>query len=204
MGYGSSVSPLRVLDALAVLVLVAVPAAAQERIDGNVYSNARYGIQVAKPASWYFITAGAIVELAKKTAGGGKIRGEEDPVKLAGFAVVISKEPTLGRGIQPQVVVLVHELPAAPPDLVRTCEGLRTGMTEPETLKPTRQVDVSGRPAARLDFQGLVDGDMVRATALCTFKGRQAFVVVGQALASEFDSSFSAFESILASFRLRY
>jgi hypothetical protein len=48
-----------------------------------------------------------------------------------------------------------------------------------------------------------VDGDMVRATALCTFKERQAFVVVGQALASDFDSSFLAFESILASFRLR-
>jgi hypothetical protein len=189
--------------ALLVVLLAAPGVAAQERVEGNVYSNARYGIQVAKPAGWYFITAGAIVELAKKTAGGGKIRGEEDPVKLAGFAVVISKEPTLGRSVQPQVVVLVHELPAAPADLTKTCEGLRTGMTEPETLKPTRQAEVNGRPAARLDFQGLVDGDMVRATALCTFKARQAFVVVGQALASDFDSSFSAFESILTSFRLR-
>ncbi|HLE43785.1 MAG TPA: hypothetical protein VJB36_07210 [Methylomirabilota bacterium] len=194
---------LRAAAALLVVLVAAPGVAGQERVDGDLYANAKYGIQVAKPASWYFITAGAIVELAKKTAGGGKIRGEEDPVKLAGFAVVISKEPTLGRGIQPQVVVLVHELPAAPPDPIKACEGLRTGMTEPETLKPTRQVEVNGRPAARLDFQGLVDSDMVRATALCTFKGRQAFVVVGQALASEFDSQFSAFESILASFRLR-
>jgi hypothetical protein len=75
-------------------------------------------------------------------------------------------------------------------------------MTEPETLKPTRQVSVNGRAAARLEFQGLVDSDMVRATALCTFKGRQAFVVVGQALASEFDSYVSAFDQILTSFRV--
>ncbi len=184
-------------------VLAAGPALSQDRIEGNSYSNAKYGIQITKPSNWHFITAATIVDLAKKAGGGAKIRGEEDPVKLAGFAVVVSREPSLGRGVAPQVVVLIHEVPAAPGDMVKACEGLRTGMTEPETLKPTRQVQVSGRPAARLDFQGIVDGDVVRATALCTFKDRQAFVVVGQALASDFDAEFSSFESILASFRLR-
>jgi len=176
---------------------------AQDKIEGNSYSNAKYGIQITKPVSWHFITAATIVDLAKKTAGGAKIRGEDDPIKLAGFAVVVSKEPTLGRGIQPQVVVMVHEAPAVPGDMVKACEGLRTGMVEPETLKPTRRVQLGARPAARLDFQGIVDGDVVRATALCTFRDKQAFVVVGQALASEFDSEFSSFESILSSFSLR-
>jgi hypothetical protein len=191
--------------ALALLLLlgVAAPAAAQERVEGNLYANAKYGIQITKPPSWYFITAGTIVDLAKKAGGGTRIRGEDDPVKLTGFAVVISKVPQLGRGVAPQVVLLVHELQAAPGDTVQACEGLRSGMTEPETVKPTRQVQLEGKPAARLDFQGLVDGEMVRATALCTFKGRQAFVVVGQSLAAEFDTDFSTFESILASFRLK-
>ena len=187
---------------LTALLLAAAPVAAQDKVDGNTYSNTRYGIQVTKPPSWHFLTAAAIVDLAKKSAGGGRIPGEDDPVKLAGFAVIVAKEPTLGRVIQPQVVVLIHELAGSSTDLVKTCEGLRTGMTEPETLKPTRPVSVNGRAAARLEFQGLVDSDMVRATALCTFKGRQAFVVVGQALASEFDSYVSTFDQILTSFRV--
>jgi len=188
---------------LVALLAAAGPASAQERVDGNTYSNATYGIQITKPSSWYFITASTVVELARKAGGGARIRGDEDPVKLAGFAVVVSKQPHLGRGVQPHVVLLVQELPAPPGDLVEACEKLRTGMTEPETVKPTRRVQVDGKPAARLDFQGLVDAEMVRATALCTFRDRQAFVVVGQALAAEFDSDFSTFESILASFHLR-
>ncbi len=187
---------------LVACALVTALAIAQERIDGNVYRNPRYGIEIAKPPSWHFITAATIVELARKTAG-GRLPGEEDPVKLAGFAVIVSKVPVLGRGIDPQVTLLVQELPAPPPDMVKACEGLRTGMTEPETLKATRQVQVDGKPAARLDFQGLVDGTMVRATALCTFRGREAFVVVGQALSSDFDTEFSTFETILGSFHLR-
>jgi hypothetical protein len=195
-------------DALGTLVGLAVVLAggaglAQDKITGNSYSNAKYGIEITKPSSWHFITAATIVDLAKKAGGAVKLRGDEDPVKLAGFAVVVSKEPALGRGVQPQVILRIQELPAAPPDMVKACEALQTGMTEPETLKPTRPVQVSGRPAARLDFQGIVDGDVVRAAVLCTFKDKQAFVVVGQALASEFDSEFSSFESILASFRLR-
>jgi hypothetical protein len=180
-----------------------MPAAGQDRIDGNTYTNPKYGIEISKPPSWHFLTAAAIVDLAKKSAGGRRIPGEDDPVKLAGFAVILAKEATLGRVIQPQVVVLIHDVSGSSTDLVKTCEGLRTGMTEPETLRPTRRVDLGGRPAARLDFQGLVDSDVVRATALCTFKGRQAFVVVGQALASEFDSYVSAFDQILTSFRVR-
>jgi hypothetical protein len=54
-----------------------------------------------------------------------------------------------------------------------------------------------------LDFKGYVDGALVRATALCTFQDRRAFVVVGQALAAEFDGEAGTFETILGSFRLR-
>jgi hypothetical protein len=192
------------LGVVAATALAAAPAVAQERIDGNAYSNAKYGIQITKPPSWHFISSGAVVELAKKAGGGAKIAGDDDSVKLAGFAVIVSKAPELGRSVKPQVVVLVRELPAPPADLVQTCESFRSGMTEPETVKPTRRLQLGGtRPAARLDFQGLVDSDMVRATALCTVRDRLAFVVVGQALASEFDTEFSAFESILGSFRLK-
>jgi hypothetical protein len=191
------------LGAVLVAVLAALPASGQDKLEGNAYSNAKYGIQISKPPSWHFITAAAILDLAKKSAGGGRIPGEEDPIKAAGFAVVVSKAPMLGRGVSPQVVLLVRELPAPSADLVKTCESLRGGMVEPETVRSTRQVQVGGRPAARLDFQGLVDGDMVRATALCTLRERQAFMVVGQALSAEFDSDFANFESILGSFRLR-
>ncbi|MBI3454567.1 MAG: hypothetical protein HY002_02105 [Candidatus Rokubacteria bacterium] len=196
-------NPRLVLILLAVSALAARPALGQERVEGDLYANAKYGIQIGKPSSWYFITAGTVVDLARKAGGGPRLRGDEDPVKLAGFAVVVSKVPSLGRGFQPQVVVLVRELSAPPGGMVKACEELRSGMTEPETVRPTRVVQVDGRPAARLDFQGLVDGEMVRATALCAFRDRQAFVVVGQALASEFDSEFSTFEMILSSFRLR-
>jgi hypothetical protein len=48
-----------------------------------------------------------------------------------------------------------------------------------------------------------VDGALVRATALCTFQDRRAFVVVGQALATEFDAEASTFDAILQSFRIR-
>jgi hypothetical protein len=184
-------------------ILAAGPVAAQEKVDGNLYSNAAYGIQITKPSGWHFITAGTIVDLAKKAGGGAKIRGDEDPIKLAGFAVIVSKVPVLGRSIDPQVVLMIHEMPAPPADTVKACEGLRTGMTEPETVRATRQLLIEGRPAARLDFQGLVDGAMVRATALCTFRERQAFVVVGQALSSDFDGEFSRFESVLQSFKLK-
>jgi hypothetical protein len=192
-----------VATALIALALAAAPAAAQDKLDGNNYSNAKYGIQITKPPAWHFITATAILDLAKKSAGGGRIPGEEDPVKAAGFAVVVSKAPVLGRGVSPQVILVVRELPAPSADLVKTCESLREGMVEPETVRPTRQLQVGGRPAARLDFQGLVDSEMVRATALCTLRDRQAFMVVGQALSSEFDGDFANFESILGSFRLR-
>lgn len=182
----------------------AVPAPGQERIEGNVYANPRYGIQIAKPANWYFITAGTILDLAQKAAGtSGRPRSDEDPVKAAGFAVIVSKVPALGRGFDPQVVVLVQEVAQPLPNLIEACEKLRAGMTEPETVKATREVRVDGKPAARLDFQGLVDGTMVRATALCAFRDGRAFVVVGQALSADFDREAQAFETILGSFKLR-
>jgi hypothetical protein len=76
-------------------------------------------------------------------------------------------------------------------------------MPEPEPVMPTRVVTVAGRPAARLDFKGFVDGAAVRATALCTFQDRRAFVVVGQALSAEFEAEAGTFDAILQSFRLR-
>jgi hypothetical protein len=188
--------------ALGLAVLVP-PAAAQDKIDGNRYQNPRYGIQIEKPARWHFITASMIMEIARKAAGMAAPRADADPVKAAGFAVILSKAPNLGRDAAPLVVLRVEDLPAAPADVSETCERLRGGVTEPETVLPTRVVSVDGRPAARLDFKGYVDGAAVRATALCTLKDRRAFVVVGQALAAEFDAEASAFDAILQSFRLQ-
>ncbi len=189
---------------LALLLVLAAPAASgQERVEGDLYANDRYGIQISKPPRWQFITAGTILDLAKKSGRAGGLKGDEDPVKVAGFAVIVSKTAVLGPEVTPQVVVLVHEVSKPPESLVKVCEGLRSGMTEPEALAPTREIRLGGRPAARLDFQGIVGGAMVRATALCTFRERQAFVVVGQAPAAEFQGELATFESILASFRLR-
>jgi hypothetical protein len=143
------------------------------------------------------------MDLARKAAGMPAARGDADPVKAAGFAVIVSKVPTLGREVAPQVIVMVHDLPQAPGDVAQACERLRTGMTEPETVTPTQAVQLEGQPAARLDFKGYVDGALVRATALCTFRERRALVVVGQALAAEFEGEAPVFDTILRSFRLR-
>jgi hypothetical protein len=124
-------------------------------------------------------------------------------VKAAGFAVIVSKSPTLGREVTPQVILAVQDLPRPPTDVVEACERLRSGMNDPENVMPTRPIRVDGRPAARLDFKGYVDGAQVRATALCTFQDRRAFVVVGQALATEFDAETVMFDTILRSFKLR-
>jgi len=99
--------------------------------------------------------------------------------------------------------VMVHELPAAPTDVLATCERLRSGMNDPESLTPTQLVQLDGRPAARLDFRGLVDGAAVRARAICTFRDRRAYVVAAQALASEFDAETITFDGILQSFHLK-
>lgn len=194
--------------AAALVLLLAVapavpPARGQERVQGDLYANDRYGIQISKPPRWHFITAGAILDLAKKSGRAGGLKGDEDPVKVAGFAVIVSKAAVLGPEVTPQVVVLVHEVAKPPESLVKACEGLRSGMTEPEALAPTREIRLGGRPGARLDFQGIVSGAMVRATALCTFRERQAFVVVGQAPSAEFQGEIATFESIIGSFRLK-
>jgi hypothetical protein len=188
---------------LLALTLGAASAWGQDQISGDRYANPRYGIEITKPSSWHFITAQMIVDLAKRSSGGGSLRGEDDPVKLAGFAVIVSKVASLGREIAPQVVLLVHERQEPPQDLVRACEGLRTGMNDPETVTETQTVSLAGRPAARLDFRGNIAGATVRAAALCTFRGRQAFVVAAQALTGDFEGALPAFESILASFKLR-
>jgi hypothetical protein len=178
-------------------------AAAQDRLDGDRFQNPRYGIQIEKPPGWTFITASAVIDAARKAAGMPAVSGDVDPVKAAGFAVIASKTPVLGREVSPQVIVVVQDLPKPPGDLVETCERLRSGMNDPETVTPTRPVRIDNRPAARLDFKGYVDGALVRATALCTFQDRRAFLVVGQALASEFDGEAATFETVLRSFRLR-
>ena len=193
----------RLLAALALLAVgsVAVPVAAQDRIDGDRYQNPRYGVQIEKPPRWHFITASTVIDLARKAAG--MPASGDDPVKAAGFAVIVSKAPVLGREVAPQVVLMVQDLPKPPGDVVEACERLRSGMNDPETVTPTRPVRIDGRPAARLDFKGYVDGALVRATALCTFQDRRAFVVAGQALAAEFDGEAVTFDTILRSFRLR-
>jgi hypothetical protein len=182
---------------------LAAPAAAQDKVDGDRYQNPRYGIQIEKPSRWHFITASTVMDVARKAAGMPSSSGDVDPVKAAGFAVIVSKVPVLGREVAPQVVLTVQDLPKPPGDVVETCERLRSGMNDPETVTPTRPVRIDGRPAARLDFRGYVDGALVRATALCTFQDRRAFVVVGQALAAEFDGEAATFDAILRSFRLR-
>ena len=196
----------RSLGALALLLTVAVataPALAQERIEGDRYQNPRYGIQIEKPPRWHFITASTVMDIARKAAGLGAPPADADPVKTAGFAVIVSKSPTLGREVSPQVILAVQDLPRPPGDVVEACERLRSGMNDPENVMPTRPIRVDGRPAARLDFKGYVDGAQVRATALCTFQDRRAFVVVGQALATEFDAESVTFDTILRSFKLR-
>ena len=196
----------RPLGALALLLALAVasgPASAQDRIDGDRYQNPRYGIQIEKPPRWHFITATTVMDVARKGAGLGALPADADPVKAAGFAVIVSKLPTLGREVTPQVILAVQDLPRPPGDVVETCERLRSGMNDPESVMPTRPVRLDGRPAARLDFKGYVDGALVRATALCTFQDRRAFVVVGQALATEFDAETVTFDTILRSFKLR-
>jgi hypothetical protein len=181
----------------------AAPAAAQDKVDGDRYQNPRYGIQIEKPPRWHFITASTVMDVARKAAGMPPPSGDVDPVKAAGFAVIVSKVPVLGREVAPQVVLTVQDLPKPPGEVVEACERLRSGMNDPETVTPTRAVRIDGRPAARLDFRGYVDGALVRATALCTFQDRRAFVVVGQALAAEFDGEAGTFDAILRSFRLR-
>jgi hypothetical protein len=196
--------PARLLGTLTLLLAVtfALPVAAQDRVEGDRYQNPRYGIQIEKPSRWHFITASTVIDVARKAAGMPPASGD-DPVKAAGFAVIVSKLPVLGREVAPQVVLMVQDLPQAPGDVLQACERLRSGMNDPETVTPTRPVRLDGRPAARLDFKGYVDGALVRATALCTFQDRRAFVVVGQALAAEFDGEAGTFDTILRSFRLR-
>lgn len=179
------------------------PALAQDRIEGDRYQNPRYGIQIEKPPRWHFITAATVMDIARKAAGLGAPPADADPVKAAGFAVIVSKSPTLGREVTPQVILAIQDLPRPPADVVEACERLRSGMNDPENVMPTRPIRVDGRPAARLDFKGYVDGAQVRATALCTFQDRRAFVVVGQALATEFDAETVMFDTILRSFKLR-
>ncbi|MFI5008298.1 MAG: hypothetical protein ACHQKZ_12700 [Solirubrobacterales bacterium] len=200
-------APRRHAGLLGALILllagtVALPAAAQDRVEGDRYQNPRYGVQIEKPPRWHFITASTVIEVARKAAGMPP-SGDADPVKAAGFAVIVSKAPVLGREVAPQVVLMVQDLPKPPGDVIEACERLRSGMNDPETVTPTRPVRLEGRPAARLDFKGYVDGALVRATALCTFQDRRAFVVVGQALAAEFDGEALTFDTILRSFRLR-
>jgi len=197
--------PAGLLGTLALFLAAGLtdPAGAQDRVDGDRYQNPRYGVQIEKPSRWHFITASTVIDAARKAARMPALSGDVDPVKSAGFAVIVSKAPVLGREVVPQVVLMVHDLPRAPGNVLETCERLRSGMNEPETVAPTRSVRIDGRPAARLDFRGYVDGALVRATALCTFQDRRAFVVAGQALAADFDGEAGMFDTILRSFKLR-
>jgi hypothetical protein len=190
---------------MALLALAGVlgpEASAQEKVEANRYTNPRYGIEVDKPAGWYFITAGTVLGLAQKAAG-ARPKVAPDPVKAAGFAVIISKVPSLGRDFDPQVVVLVQETERAPADLVEACGQLRSGMVEPEMVRAPQRVQIDGKPAVRLDFLGYVDGAAVRASALCTFRDRRAYFAVAQALVSSFDGETALFDVILQSFHVK-
>jgi hypothetical protein len=190
--------------ALALATVVAgTSAAAQDEIQGHVYQNRRHAIEISKPPGWYFITAGMIVELAKRSAGQATLRGEDDPVKLTGMAVIVSKTPSLGVEMTPHVVLRVLELKETPGDPGKVCDTVRAGMSDSEAVSAPRAVRLGARPAARIDFRGTVDGALVRATALCAVRERQAFAVVGQALAADFDADLAQFERILQSFKAR-
>jgi hypothetical protein len=191
------------LVVLAGLAASGPPAAAQDRIEGNRYANPRYGLEIEKPVAWHFITATAVMDVTRKVAGLPPLPPGSDPVKAAGFAVIVSKVPLLGTEVAPQVVVAIHDLPQAPGDAVQACERLRTGMSDPEPVSPTRPAEVGGQPGARLEVKGVVDGNLVRATVACTFRDRRAFVVAAQALAAEFEGEATTFETILRTFRLR-
>src|SRR5262249_2612642 len=154
-------------------------AVSQEKVEGDRYSNALYGLQIDKPGDWYFITAGTVLELAQKMAG-ARARPSPDPVKTAGVAGILSKGPTLGRDFDRQVVGLVEETEKSPADLAEACGKLRSGMAEPEMVRAPQRVQVDGKPAVRLDFLGYVDGAAVRASALCTFRDRRAYFAVAQ------------------------
>src|SRR5262245_64150469 len=107
----------RPLGALALLLTVAVAAgsaAAQDRIEGDRYQNPRYGIQIEKPSGWHFITATTVMDIARKAAGLAGPPAEADAVKAAGFAVIVSKSPTLGREVTPQVILAIQDLPRPP------------------------------------------------------------------------------------------
>src|SRR5262245_49504050 len=123
---------------------VAAPTAAQDKVDGDRYQNPRYGIQIEKPSRWHFITASTVMDVARKAAGMPPLSGDVDPVKAAGFAVIVSRVPVLGRDVAPQVVLTVQDLPKPPGEVVETCERLRSGMNDPETVTPTRPVRIDG------------------------------------------------------------
>ena len=76
----------------------------RNRVDGDRYQNPRYGVQIEKPPRWHFITASTVMDVARKAAGHGAPPADADPVKTAGFAVIVSKSPNLGREVSPQVV----------------------------------------------------------------------------------------------------
>jgi hypothetical protein len=198
-GQGTLVGPPLALLLAAAVITVAT---GQERVEGDRYTHPGYGIQIDKPARWHFITAATVLALAQRAAG-VPAKADPDPVKTAGFAVIISKVPTLGRDFDPQVVVLVQNAPQTPTDLVVACEQLRSGMSEPEAVKPPQRIEVDGKPAVRLDFVGYVDGAPVRASALCAFRDRRAYFVVAQALSSGFDAEAATFDTILQSFHVR-
>ena len=71
----------RLLGPLALLLAgtVALPAAAQDRVDGDRYQNPRYGVQIEKPPRWHFITASTVIDVARKAAGMPAASGDATP-----------------------------------------------------------------------------------------------------------------------------
>ena len=126
-------------------------------------------------------------------------------MKAAGFAVIVSKVPS-SAGRSPPQVVSGGARPSSglPADVIAACERLRSGMNDPETVTPTRAPSASnGRPAARLDFQGYVDGASSAPPRSAPSRTAAPSWWSGQALAAEFDADALTFDTILRSFRLR-
>jgi hypothetical protein len=142
-----------------------------------------------------------VLALARRAAGGASRPPGADPVREAGFAVIVARAPVLGRTLAPHVIVRVEE--PAPPDAAAACVGPLPGLGDAEPLGAPRPVEVDGRPAVRLDLRGRVDDESVRAAALCLVRDARAYVLVAQAPAAEFAAAAPALEAILGSFRAR-
>jgi hypothetical protein len=178
------------------------------RLDTDVFTDADSGFRIGKPSDWYFVPVRAVVEQAHRAGGLAPPGPGADLVASAGFSVIVSRSPSLGAELGPHVTVFVARgwtAGAARADeaWLGACRALAGPFRSGPVVEPARAVPVGDTPGIRLDIGGEVDGEAVRARALCAARGDRAFAVVAAAPAGEFAGAVPAFESILASFRLQ-